>query len=445
MQTTTRLLIGMLLSAGLGTAWAAERFELESAIIDSTTARPLGGSKESGELANFFNIQKKMLYAALKDLGIPLESLPPDIRNKLAQFHTTNFDAFKQFSLGLNAQDEGKFAEAKAFFERAVELDPNFQLAGELGFSMPNTNVSGSVQLQAVLSSAAQAATSSGKVQVEVDLSAAIVAMQSGQTIVVGNKSDASSTAQAASAGSDFTSNPPGSATAYADRKVIGIQYSVQLTPENQVSVAATNEWTLDQVSLDQAGLVSVGDSQIFQARRGNASDTQVNTLNLGDGSAVSWGRWQASPSGSFSVTTEGNAVANLGPQFQYMIGQATREMPTSGSATFVPKGGFLNDVSGNISVNFVDQSVKLNNLGFSTEGRVFSGLQGDTMYRSSIGSGFFKGNYTAGTCSGCQAFSPEASLFGGNFLGKNADGLMFSTLMQTGNGTASGVHVFGK
>lgn len=445
MNTRKYSLVGIGLCSLFGATVHAERFDMESAILESATSKAVGGGVKSGDIATFFTAQKEMVYAALGDLGISLDSLPANIRKNLERFHTTNFAAFKMFSLGLNAQDEGKFAEAKVFFEKAVELDPNFQLAGELGLSMPNGNVTGAVQLQAALAAAAKSATSSGKVQVEVDLSSAIAALQSGQTVVVGVKADTSvSNVSTRDPGSNYTSNPPGSSTSYADRQAVGVSYSIQDLSGVNVSVASTNEWMLDQATSDGAGLLKVGNAAEFQATRATATSRVDGSLNLTDGSIVSWGKWTSGP-GSFSVTSKGAPVAALGPQFQYLIGQATRDMPSTGTATFAPGGGFLGNASGSIGVNFVNRSVQLNNLGFDLSGRNFANLNGSATYSDTIASGFFKGNYTSGSCTGCVGFSPTASVFTGNFLGKNASGLMFSTVLSTGNGTDSGLHVFKK
>lgn len=423
----------------------AERFELENAIIDSVTSKTIGGGKESGELAGFFVAQKKVVYGVLNDIGISLGSLPVDIREKLEKFHTTNFEAFKMFSLGLNAQDEGKFAAAKAFFEKAVELDPNFELAGKLSFSMPNTNVIGTVQLQAALAAASQSATSSGKVQVEVELSGAIAALQSGQNVVVGSKPESSSSSTTTGNNNNYTSNEAGSGSKYADRKAVGVSYTTIANATTQVAIASTNEWSLDQEIEDSNGLIKVGDSTDFLANRDKASSSVTDKLDLGDGSTVTWGKWQSGTNGNFTVSAKDSPISNLGPQFQYMIGQATREMPTTGTASFIPAGGFLDNATGSIDVDFVNRNVALNNLGFGIDNLAFSGLNGASTYSDSIGSGFFKGNYTSGSCTGCTAFSPNASVFTGNFMGENANGLMFSTIMQTGTDTVAGVHTFSR
>ena len=120
MKNKKYLLPGVCLLGLMATTAHAERFDLESAIIESSTSKAVGGGKKSGDIATFFTAQKEMVYAALGDLGIALESLPADIRKNLERYQTTNFAAFKLFSQGLNAQDQGKFAEAEATFKKVV-------------------------------------------------------------------------------------------------------------------------------------------------------------------------------------------------------------------------------------------------------------------------------------------------------------------------------------
>jgi hypothetical protein len=91
---------------------------------------------------------------------------------------------------------------------------------------------------------------------------------------------------------------------------------------------------------------------------------------------------------------------------------------------------------------DFGARQVTLNNLGFTLGNYGFSGLNGQATY-ATTGSGYFSGNYTSGACLNCPGFSATSSAFTGNFVGKAANGLIFSSIMQTGSGTVSGVHLF--
>jgi hypothetical protein len=128
-----------------------------------------------------------------------------------------------------------------------------------------------------------------------------------------------------------------------------------------------------------------------------------------------------------------------------YVVGDAPRSMPTSGTAVFTPAGGpGMTGVNGTIAVNFVTRDVRLQNLGFQIGTLGFSGLSGSASYDARVGSGGFSGNYSAGQCTGCSAFNVQSSVFTGNFLGREANGLALTTFLLTGGGgTVGGAHLF--
>ena len=127
-----------------------------------------------------------------------------------------------------------------------------------------------------------------------------------------------------------------------------------------------------------------------------------------------------------------------------YIVADAPRIMPTSATAVFTPAGGLMNPMTGSVAVNFVNRNVTLQNLGFQIGSLTFSGLNGQSTYDARIASGAFSGNYTSGACTGCAAFTPLSSAYTGNFVGRDANGLVFSTFLQTGSGgSASGVQLF--
>lgn len=420
----------------------AQQFGLESAIIDSATGRTLGGTRETGDLSAFFTVQKKIVSELLRRLNIALEDLPQEVRDSLERVHTTNFEAFKLFSEALDAQDEGRFAEAKALFEKALELDPQFALAGELASAMPSINAVGPAQLQSAIAVVAQTAVASGKDLAPVDLAGAIAALQAGRQVyeLPGGFSDQPSSKLELD--KEYTINPPGSGSGFGEWQVVGMSYTLEGNPPT--SIATTNEYPAQQVVTTAGGaLVSAGEPSGLLASQGNADNFDVGAKSLADGSMVHWGKWNSSQLGTFTLTSAGMPIANVGPEFHYMVGQATRSMPLAGVVTFVPGGGFLGDVNGTIGVDFGQRIISINNLGFAANDFSFSGLQGTATYAPTSASGFFSGNYSAGSCVGCEAFSPNASSFTGNFLGQDASGLMFSTILQTGDGTASGLHLF--
>jgi hypothetical protein len=291
------------------------------------------------------------------------------------------------------------------------------------------------------LRDAVKNATQTGKDSVAVDVAHAIAAMQSGMTVAVGQAPVATPVQNQAN--NDSLANPPGAGDKYGSRTAVGISYTTNVAG---VSVASTTDWSASQVSKSGNQLVSVGDQANFVAQKGNAAystDPAVTgSATLSDGTLVNWGAWNSSPGASATVTVSGS-LANVS-QLNYMMALSTPSMPTTGAVTLNPVGGNFGAASGNIVADFGARQVTLNNLGFTLGGLGFTGLNGQASYGAK-GSGFFSGNYSSGSCPSCAGFSPTGSAFTGNFVGKAAEGLIFSSIMQTGSGTVSGVHLFSR
>jgi hypothetical protein len=433
-------------------AASAQSFSLEGAVIDSRTSQSLGVVTERGDINGVFRAQKSMTFGILRSAGISLEQLPPDIRARIERFQTTNVEAFRAFSQGLDLKDQGKFAEARELFRRAAELDPGFALASEQQRSMPDVNLGGAIQIRSVMLAAAGAAVDRGKASYVVDVARAMAAIQAGQVVVAVTSAPTEKRAEAATI--DYTVNPPGSSTQFSPNLVVGLSYTYANTPTTDLSIATSNEWRGDKYRVANGVLESVGASGEFLAQQLNAAAGNQGNATLADGSAVYWGSWLSTPTASAAVTAGGTAL--LSPRLglvDYMYGDATQQMPTANTAVFSPRDtlgnptGMLGNPSGTIAVNFATRDVTLQNLGFNIGGLAFSGLNGSTRYDANIASGYFTGNYTSGSCQGCTAFTPQSSNYGGSFVGRDANGLIFSTILLTGNPTgattASGVQLF--
>ena len=422
---------------------APQSFSLEGAIIDSRSSRSLGVINESGDINALFRAQKAMTFGILRASGISLDQLSPELRSRIERFATTNLDAFRAFSQGLDLKDQGKFVEAKAQFARAAQLDPGFALAAEQQQAMPDVNLGSGVQTRAVLLAAAGTAVDRGKAAFAVDTARAVAALAAGQSVIA--VALPSSAEQARS--SEFSTTPPGSGTQFVPNIVAGIAYSVTLAPGAPVNLATVGEWRSDSFRVNGAVLEGLGTPASSVAQRGDATVQPGGSLVLADGSTAYWGTWVSAPGASATVTvsSQNYGAPSLGP-VNYVRGDATRVMPATGTAVFTPAGGSLTNTSGNVAVNFATRGVELRNLGFNIGTLAFTGLNGTASYDPRIASGGFAGNYSSGQCTGCTAFTPLSSSFGGNFMGRDADALAFSTFLLTGGGnSAAGIHLFGR
>lgn len=101
-------------------------------VMDATVVRTESGAVEpvpitsQDQLSGFFDLEKQMALDLYRSLGI---QLTPVERERVTQRRTENLQAVLAFGLGLEAQDAGRYEEAAAQFERAVALDPGFDLA----------------------------------------------------------------------------------------------------------------------------------------------------------------------------------------------------------------------------------------------------------------------------------------------------------------------------
>ena len=455
-STLTRVAMAALLSLA-GTAAQAQSFVIESAVLDSRSAKTLGVSSERGAMADFFRAQKAMTFGIMRSAGIALDQLPADVRARIERFQTTNLDAFRAYSQGLDLKDQGRFAEAKEFFRRAAELDPGFGLAVEQQQAMPQVNVGSGVQLRAVIALASSTAVDRGKQGFTVDLAGATAALQAGQTVVVTTAPPEQ--AQAVPKSADYTSNPAGSSGQFAPHLVAGLSFGYVDDRSGTQNLSIVNEFSGNSYVASGGVLDAVGKVDDFQAQRIGATTGTTGAPNasllLADGVTTAyWGTWLSRPGTTTSASVTVSGVARTAPKLgnvDYVIAEATRQMPTSGVAEFRPAvgtGGVVmgtfGSASGSIKLNFVSQKVDLLDLGFTVNGLAFSGLRGSALYDPKVGSGQFTGKYIAGSCPACASFAPASSVFGGNFVGRAAEGIVFSTTLSTGSGgTASGVHLF--
>lgn len=430
----------MLAAAG---AQAQQAFVLESAVIDSRTGANLGVSTERGEVAALFRAQKALTFGILRSAGVDLNALPTDVRARIERFQTTNLAAFRAYSDGLDLKDQGRFAEARALFQRAAELDPAFELAADQQQAMPEITLNAQVQLRAALSASAGQAVSRGQASFAVDAQRAIAAAQGGLVVTQGRPPTDREILVDKTHQDEYGGQSSGTGS---DRPNLATVVSFGLG--EGASLAQANEWKGDEYRLEAGEPIAV---QTRNGQFGIARDTAVpvpgGSLDLADGSRVYWGRWLSSSSGTAAVKF-GQTIID-GPTLgalDWIAGEATLQLPRTGVVSYAPAGGgSLTDVSGRIAVDFQLRSVTLQNLGFTLDGLVFSGLQGSATMREGSPSGLFSGPYTGGTCSGCTDFLPTGSGFGGNFVGRDAAGMLFGTTMRTGGGDRSGVTVLRK
>lgn len=79
-------------------------------------------------LDRFFELEAQLVLGLFDAMGIELTAAE---RERVGRRPTESLEALLAFGLGLEAQDEGRYAEAQEHFRRAVELDPDFDYAAD--------------------------------------------------------------------------------------------------------------------------------------------------------------------------------------------------------------------------------------------------------------------------------------------------------------------------
>ncbi len=105
---------------------AGEKMRIDALVAKSKSGELDGTSNISGEVRNFFTLEKELVFKILKDLRIKITD---DEREAILTIPTENFFAFLQYSRGLDYEDKGQYQQAIDAYSQAVQADPKFSQA----------------------------------------------------------------------------------------------------------------------------------------------------------------------------------------------------------------------------------------------------------------------------------------------------------------------------
>jgi hypothetical protein len=112
------------------------RYKINTAVSDVQAARVIGTQEADGRQAEFFVLQKRVVYGILESLDIR------DIPASVNQVHTRSWAAYVQFARGLGLLADDRFADARAAFAAALKIDPEFGLAQDALLATPERALS---------------------------------------------------------------------------------------------------------------------------------------------------------------------------------------------------------------------------------------------------------------------------------------------------------------
>lgn len=103
------------------------KMRIDAGLIE-TKSRKFAVSKEvSGELENFFRLEKDLVFNIIDQMGI---TLTKEEEESILIIPTKSMLALLAYSNGLGLEDEGKYSEASSQYAQALSIDPGFALAG---------------------------------------------------------------------------------------------------------------------------------------------------------------------------------------------------------------------------------------------------------------------------------------------------------------------------
>ncbi len=103
-----------------------EKMRIDAFVAKSRTGELDGVTDVSGNMADFFRLEKDLVFKILDELKIRLTD---EERESILEIPTENFFAFLQYSQGIDYEDQGLYAQAIQSYSGAVQTDPKFTQA----------------------------------------------------------------------------------------------------------------------------------------------------------------------------------------------------------------------------------------------------------------------------------------------------------------------------
>lgn len=105
---------------------SGDDMRIDIRIVEVTTGKVVTSDKVEGKKDDFFALEKDLVDLLIKTVDVKLSTSE---RSKLRSNATQSFDAWRKYSLGLDAKDRGDAEEARKQFQAALDADPSYRAA----------------------------------------------------------------------------------------------------------------------------------------------------------------------------------------------------------------------------------------------------------------------------------------------------------------------------
>jgi len=133
LEEGTSARMGKLIGAAMVVNGSFKNTDSSTISLDAGIVNALGKevkviSAVSGKLTDIFKLEKKLVFALIKEMEVVLTD---EEKEKIEVIATENIMAFLAYSKGLDAEDRGEFDAAGDYYGQAQKLDPAFKDAAQ--------------------------------------------------------------------------------------------------------------------------------------------------------------------------------------------------------------------------------------------------------------------------------------------------------------------------
>ncbi len=114
---------------GAMTTLPEQALRFDTDVLNTVRRQSVGETTGEDQLEGIFDLEKATVFQILDVLGV---EITPAEREAINNNRAENILAFLAYGQGLMALDDGDFAAADGFFNQAIEMDPGFDMAGEM-------------------------------------------------------------------------------------------------------------------------------------------------------------------------------------------------------------------------------------------------------------------------------------------------------------------------
>lgn len=135
-----------------------ENLMVASVVVDTDKRASIGDQEAQGELKQFYDLEKQIACQIIEDLGRDCKNAPAAFH----KIHTKSMPALVLYSWGLEHFDAENYDQAREMFQKALQEDPQFDLAAAALVATPTSVVMSLTRSQMISGASSSGPSSAG-------------------------------------------------------------------------------------------------------------------------------------------------------------------------------------------------------------------------------------------------------------------------------------------